>query len=77
MVQQVNQENLQLENKELIQFKGERTPAATVRPLTPLRPPRVNPIVPTGPENAPAGGAGNDEGLVQPLTPPATVHPDH
>jgi len=75
MVQQVKQKNPQVENKELIHFRGERTPLATVLPLTPLRPSRVNPIVPTGPENAPAGGA-DDQGPIQPPTPPATVHPD-
>ena len=74
-VLQVERQNPQVQNKELIQFKGERTPLATVLPLTPLRPARVNPIVPAAPENAP-GGATNDQGLVQPSTPPATVHPD-
>ena len=56
-VQEVNQENLQLENKELIQFKGERTPTATVLPLTPLRPsqstPSFRPVRRTPPLAAP------------------------
>jgi hypothetical protein len=65
-----------VEKKEIIQFRGAQTPLATVMPLQTERPPLVDPIVPTG-RTAPRG-ANNDEGLVQPSTPSATVHnPDH
>jgi hypothetical protein len=72
MVERLKQRDPQVENKELIQFRGERTPPATIQPQRL----RVDPIVPTGPQRLPAGPA-DDQGLVQPPTPPATVHPDH
>jgi hypothetical protein len=60
--------------KELIQFKGERTPKATVTPAQPARPPRVDPILPNslGRSQRPS-----DEGVVMPTTPPAEIHPEH
>ena len=78
MVQQAKQKDLAPENKkELDQFRGEQTPQARVV-APPERPARIDPIVPTGRDKAPAGAGANDQGLVQPLTPPATVHPpDH
>jgi hypothetical protein len=75
-VERVKQINPAVEKKELIQFRGAQTPRATVTPLQTERPALVDPIVPTG-RTVPRG-ATNDEGLVQPPTPSATVHdPDH
>ena len=75
-VEQVKEKNIAVDTKELIQFKGERTPQATIMPLQPERPARVDPIVPTGRpvQRAPS----NDEGLLQSRTPAATIRtPDH
>jgi hypothetical protein len=59
--------------KEIIQFKGERTPAATVGPV---RPARVD-AIPSHGAGTPVAPTSSDEGLLQAPTPPATVRPDH
>ncbi|MBR0848852.1 hypothetical protein JQ543_13955 [Bradyrhizobium diazoefficiens] len=60
------------ERKEITQFRGAPTPLATIRPLQIEAPARRDPIAPTG-RAAPAPPV-NDEGLVQPPTPSATIH---
>jgi len=75
-VQRAKQKTPIVEEKEIVQFRGAPTPMATIvrRQSEPAGP--VNPIVPTG--RTGSRGGGNDQGLVQPSTPAATIHPpDH
>ncbi|MEA2346055.1 MAG: manganese oxidase [Thermoanaerobaculia bacterium] len=75
-VQQAKAPNPAVEKKELIQFRGAQTPQATIAPLRAEPPAPVDPIVPTG--RTGARGGTNDEGIVRPGTPAATIHPpDH
>jgi cold shock CspA family protein len=63
-----------VEAKEIVQFRGAPTPMATMTSGAERSAPVVDPIVPAGRSR----GAGNDQGLVQPSTPAATMHrPDH
>jgi hypothetical protein len=58
-------------NKGLIQFKGDRTPEATIAPVQPQqRPPGAEPILPNSREKAQS-----EQGLLPERTPPAEVHP--
>jgi hypothetical protein len=75
-VQQAKAPNPAVEKKELIQFRGAQTPQATIAPLRAEPAGPVDPIVPTG--RTGARGGTNDEGIVRPGTPAATIHPpDH